>query len=129
MKRKQKFFIIFDFFLSSSYVFLKIYKKIRGLYFFQPFFDSHMFFYQVLDGFICILNFFLTCLDFLRAWAFWVRGRGDPPAVYNWDTFLLKRLLVHFVDKEVNIFTHFFELIAKLFVFSLEKLLFFGVIT
>jgi hypothetical protein len=88
-----------------------------------------MLLYQVLDGFICILNFFLTCLDFLRAWAFGVRGRGDPPAVYDGHSFLLKRLLVHFIDKEINIFTHFFELISKLFVFSLEKLLFFGVIT
>jgi hypothetical protein len=88
-----------------------------------------MFLYQVLDGFIRILNFFLSCFDFLRAWAFWVRGRGDPPAVYDGHSLFLKRLLVHFIDKEINIFTHFFELITQLFVFSLKKLLFFGVIT
>lgn len=112
MQRQQQFFIIFNLFLSRPDVFLKIYKKIRGLHLFEPLLDPHMLLYQVLYGFIRILYLFLSRLNLLRPGSLWVSGWSDSPTVYDRDSFFLKWLLIHFIDEEIDIFTHFFELIT-----------------
>ena len=88
-----------------------------------------MLLYQVLYGFVRVFNLFLPRLDLLRPWPFGISGRSHSATVYYWHSLLFERLLVHFVDKKVDIFTHFLKLVPQLLILRLEKLLFLGVVT
>ena len=87
-----------------------------------------MLLYQVLYGFVSVLYFLLSGLDFLRARTVRVSSRSDASTVYDWHSLLLERLLIHFVDKKIDILTHLLELVSQLLVLRLQKLLFLRVV-
>ena len=76
-----------------------------------------MLFDQILDGFVCVFYFFLPGANFLGTWT--VRVYIGIRA----DLLLFEALLVHFINKKVNVFTHLFQLISQLFILGLQILL------
>ena len=84
-----------------------------------------MLFYQVLYGLISVFDLFLPSFDLLRAGSLTVR----PWHITYTHSLLLEGLLVHLVDQQVHILAHLFQLIPELFVFSLEKFLFLGIVS
>ena len=60
---------------------------------------------KVLNSFVCVLNFFLSRTDFLRAGSVRI-------GIAIGQLLLFQTLLVHLINQEVHILTHLLELIS-----------------
>ena len=72
MKLHQHLFIVLDILLSLPDVPLEVQEELWRLHFLQPFLDTLMLFYQVLYGFISVLNLPLSRADLLRPRSVWI---------------------------------------------------------
>ena len=122
MKLHQHFFIVLDILLSLSDIPLEVQEELGRLHLLQPLLHSLMLFYQVLYGFISVLNLPLTSADLLRPRA--VRVSIIPLR----GLLFFKTLLVHLVNQKVHVLAHLLQLVSQLLILRFEIFLFLGVV-